>query len=121
MVAALAAFWVGLLYDEQELDTAEQVIDGWRAETRQHLYRDAARLGLRARVENLSLREISQMLLDPSARGLRRRAHLNPLGQDESVYLEPLRSIAASGRSRALQLLNTTDLHDALIRNCDLT
>ena len=49
-LAALAAFWVGLLYDDASLDAAWDLVKDWSAEERQKLRDDVPKLGFRAAI-----------------------------------------------------------------------
>jgi glutamate--cysteine ligase len=100
-INALAALMVGLYYDPQSLAGAGDLIKGWSADERQKLRDEAPRLALRARIGGRSLQEIARDALQLARAGLRRRARLDPQGRDETVYLDPLDAIVASGRPPA--------------------
>ena len=104
-VAALPAFWVGLLYDQGALDGAWELVKGWSAEDRQRLRADAPRLGLNAAVAGRPLVEVARDALALSRSGLARRAKLDEQARDETRYLDVLDEVAASGRTRAERLL----------------
>ena len=104
-LCALPAFWTGLLYDDGVLDAAWEVVKGWSLAEREQLRADAPRLGLAARVDGRSLRDIAVEVLDLSAQGLRNRRRLNDSGRDESIFLDTLGAIAASGRTPAEEML----------------
>jgi glutamate--cysteine ligase len=104
---ALPAFWVGLLYDQESLDGAYDLIKAWTAEQRQALRDDVPRLGLHAKIANHSLRDIAKDALHLAQKGLKNRFHLNIRGEDESVYLAPLYDIVSNGRSLAELRLRT--------------
>jgi glutamate--cysteine ligase len=121
MSLALAAFWTGLLYDSEGLDTAEQMIKDWDMPTRLQFHRDAARHGMAARVGNWRAVELAEVLLDAAQAGLRRRARLDSSGADETVYLRPLYQIAQSGDTLATVLLADGDPKSAVFGHCNLT
>ncbi len=106
-LCALPAFWVGILYDDQALDAAYQLIDGWSAEMRQKLRMDAAKYGLRANVNGQSLSMFAKQILDISAGGLSSRGYASQNGKhaDESFFLNPLREILDNGQSQSDELL----------------
>jgi glutamate--cysteine ligase len=104
-ICALPAFWVGLLYDTQALDAAWDLVKHWTAEERQRLREEAPRQALQTPFRKGSLGEIARQALDISSFGLRNRRRLNDKGEDESVYLEPLRDFVDSGRTVADELL----------------
>jgi glutamate--cysteine ligase len=100
-IVALAALMAGLYYDPGALRSAEALIKGWTAEDRQKLRDDAPLLGLAAEIRGRSLRAIALDMLAIAHGGLKRRARLNAKGEDETIYLRPLETIAESGREPA--------------------
>lgn len=106
MLMALPAFWTGLFYDRAALDQAWQLVKGWSAADRQQLRDDAPAQGLDAVVAGRRLADVAVDVLALSRKGLARRQRLDA-GQaiDETVYLEPLEAIAASGRTLADDLI----------------
>lgn len=104
-LCALPAFWVGLLYDRVALDQAWQVVADWTAEDRARLRYDVPRLGLKAVVHGRSLQDVAKDVLTIAHQGLARRNRLNPAGDNETGFLEPLHEIAASGVTAADELL----------------
>ncbi|MFV0369947.1 MAG: glutamate--cysteine ligase, partial [Hyphomicrobiaceae bacterium] len=53
-----------------------------------------------------TVREVAAEALTLSRMGLRNRRRLNPLAQDECIYLAPLEESVASGRTCADQFLD---------------
>ena len=106
MIKALPAFWVGLLYDKQSLDAAYEMVKDWDNEDRDYLRIMTPEHGLQTPFHNgtTTVQEIAKNCLALSEAGLKRRAILNEKGQDESVYLEPLKEIASSGLNWAQRL-----------------
>ncbi len=104
-LAALPAFWVGLLYDEVALDEAWQLCKGWSAAERNRLRAEAPRLGLEARIGGRSLLEIGRDVLAISRRGLARRARRDGAGRDETRFLLPLEGILADNRTLADEMI----------------
>lgn len=102
---SLAAFWVGLLYDETCLDAAWDLCRDWTAEERQSLRDAVPRLGLNAMIRGRSLREVATDCLSLAQAGLARRRHLDWYGRDETRHLDPLHEIVASGRTPAEEML----------------
>ncbi|CUA88289.1 glutamate--cysteine ligase, plant type [Chelatococcus sambhunathii] len=105
MLCAEPAFWVGLLYDEDCLTAAWDVVKGWSAADRQALREAAPRLGLAATIAGRSLAEIGREVLAIARTGLARRGRLNADGRDETHFLAPLDRIAGEGRTLAEDLL----------------
>ena len=54
---ALPAFWVGLIYDDANLDACWEIVKDWTAEERQKLRDDVPRLGFKATIRGQSLLE----------------------------------------------------------------
>ena len=102
---ALPALWVGLLYDDASLDAAWQMVKGWSAAQRQQLRDDVPRLGLAAKIDGRTLREIAADCLALARAGLKRRSRLDRDGRDETRHLDPLDEIVAAGRTPAEVLL----------------
>jgi len=96
-ICALPALWVGLLYDDDAQAAAWDVAKDWSAEEREQLRSDAARFGLRAKAGGRTVQEIALEVLKISREGLRRRARMGNLKEDETTYLDPLVKIAESG------------------------
>jgi glutamate--cysteine ligase len=105
MIAALSAFWVGLLYDSASLDGAWDLVKGWTTEERQQLRDDVPRLALKAHIKGRSVQEIAKDVLALAAAGLKNRARLDAQGQNEVSFLDPLFTIADSGETQAEALL----------------
>ncbi|MBV9932333.1 MAG: glutamate--cysteine ligase [Alphaproteobacteria bacterium] len=106
-ICALPALWVGLLYDQGALDAAWDEVRHWSLEERQRLRDDVPRLGLQARTPaGESLRDLGRRVLDLADAGLRARARLNSIGENESGFLDPLREILARGKTPAEMLLD---------------
>ncbi len=105
MLCAEPAFWVGLLYDEDCLSAAWDVVKGWSAADRQALREAAPRLGLGATIAGRSLAEVAREVLAIARTGLARRGRLNADGRDETHFLAPLDRIAVEGRTLAEDLL----------------
>jgi glutamate--cysteine ligase len=100
-IVALSALMAGLYYDPSALQAAEALIQGWTAEDRQKLRDDAPVLGLGAEIRGRDLRSVAMDMLAIASAGLKRRARLNPKGEDETIYLRPLEAIAESAREPA--------------------
>lgn len=101
MIAAQAAFWTGLLYDEGALDAALDLTKGWSAQGREAMRATVPRLGLATPVCGRSLGAVAAEALAIARAGLQARARRDAAGRDETIYLQPLEAIVAAGRSRA--------------------
>jgi glutamate--cysteine ligase len=103
-IAALSAFWVGLLYDATSLDGAWELVKAWSNEDRERVRSDVPKLALEARVAGRSVRDVARDALALSRAGLARRRRLDPSGRDETGFLDVLDGIA-NGRTEAERLL----------------
>ena len=104
-LVALSAFWVGLLYDTAALDGAWQIVKGWSAAERQQLRDDVPKQGLDAMIRGRKLRDVAREILALARGGLERRNMHDATGLGESVYLDVLDEMVASGKTRAELLL----------------
>jgi glutamate--cysteine ligase len=102
---SLPAFWVGLIYDDTNLDACWEIVKDWTAAERQKLRDDVPRLGFKATIRGRSLLEIAKQTLALAEQGLVRRKKLGKNGQDESGYLRPLQEIVERGITPAEELL----------------
>lgn len=66
---------------------------------------DVPRFGFKTRIRDRYLFEIARECVKLAHAGLRRRAHVDHLGRDESRHLEPLERILDSGRCPAEEML----------------
>ena len=99
---AFVALWKGILYDEDARSWAWDLVKDLDVPARRALMRDAGREGLAARLPGgRPLRALAQSLVDAAAHGLCRQRCCGQRGEDERVWLEPLRERAESGRSPA--------------------
>jgi glutamate--cysteine ligase len=96
-ICALPAFWVGLLYDADALAAAWDIAKDWTTEEREALRNDAAKYGLKAEIRGRTVQDIALDVLAISRAGLKARARMGNLKEDETTYLDPLVKIANSG------------------------
>ena len=108
-LAALPAFWVGLLYDQDALDAAWELVKGWDAATREELRIAASVAALRGEANGVRLHDVAREALALAEGGLKARNRLDAEGRDETVFLATLRDRVASGKVPADRLL---DLYD---------
>jgi glutamate--cysteine ligase len=106
-IVALPAYWVGLLYDQAALDASWDLIKSWTSEERSAMRSAVPTQGLKASFRGGSLRDVAKLTVEIARAGLGRRHKLNPLGQDETQYLDVLSEIVTSGTTPADRLLET--------------
>jgi glutamate--cysteine ligase len=102
---SLPAYWVGLIYDEANLDACWDLVKDWTVEERQKLRDDVPRQGFKAAIRGCTLLELATETLALAEQGLIRRKRLDHNGRDETRYLRPLQEIVARGITPAEELL----------------
>lgn len=104
-LCALPAFWMGLLYDDQALDAAWDLVKGWTEEDRDSLFLSVPKNALKAQIAGRTAQDVALDVLDIARAGLSRRARLDSAGNDETGFLMPLQEIASSGITPAERML----------------
>src|SRR5437660_5903762 len=102
---ALPAYWVGLLYDDDSLAAAWDIVKDWTAQERQKLRDDVPKLGFAAAVRGQSVLALAKQTLNLAETGLARRCRFDAFGHDETRYLRVLQEYVARGRTPAEELL----------------
>ena len=100
-LCALPAFWVGLLYDNEALDAAWDLVKDFSMEERNLLRDGVPKQALKLPFRGHSVRELAIEALKISACGLKNRRRLNRNGDDEALYLHPLMEIALANETPA--------------------
>ncbi|MCB1517761.1 MAG: glutamate--cysteine ligase [Hyphomicrobiaceae bacterium] len=108
-ICALPAFWTGLLYDQNALDAAWDLVKDWTEDERQNLRDDVPKQALHTVFRNTNVQEIAREVLDLSAAGLKARNILSWESLDEQQYIAPLQKIVETGQTRAEWLLELYD------------
>jgi glutamate--cysteine ligase len=104
-LCALPALWVGLLYDDDAMAEAWELVEDWTAEEREALRTAVPKLGLNTPFRGRPLLDVVHRVLEIAKGGLARRARLDGFGEDESHFLSALFTIAESGKTPAEELL----------------
>ena len=108
-LCALPALWVGLLYDQAALDAAYDLVKNWTPAERQRLHAQVPKLGLDAPAPaggpGPKVLDLAREVLRIAEAGLHHRDCCSHKGRDEHIYLDPLKEIAASGRTASTELL----------------
>jgi glutamate--cysteine ligase len=102
---ALPAFWVGILYDEDCLSAAWDIVKEWTAAERQKLRDDVPKLAFKAEIRGRTIANLAEQCLAISLQGLARRKRLDASGRDETRFLEPLYESVMRGVTPAEELL----------------
>lgn len=104
-ICAVPAFWVGLLYDSDSLDSAWQIVRDWTREERETLRTAVPITALQTPFRNRTVNDIAGEVIALAREGLARRGHLNEEGLDETIYLSSLDEFVVTGRTPADRLL----------------
>jgi glutamate--cysteine ligase len=96
-LCALAAFWMGLLYDDAATVAAWDLVKDWQIEDHERLRADSARLGLRAVAGGRTLQALALDTLAIARQGLKNRGKIGPAMTDETGFLASLDEIAETG------------------------
>jgi glutamate--cysteine ligase len=100
-LCALPALWVGLLYDDDALQSAWDLVKDFTREERHALRDGVPKYGLKLPFRNGTVRDLAQETLRIAAHGLKRRHRLNRHGADESLFLQPLIEIVDANQTPA--------------------
>ena len=105
LLFALPALWKGLIYDDASFSALEGLVDPWPfAGVEQQ--RDAlARHGIQTKFMKRDAVDWAGEILELAEAGLRRLDDRNEAGEDETVYLRPLRALLERSRCPADALL----------------
>jgi glutamate--cysteine ligase len=101
LMPALSALIKGAFYDNDCLQAAWDLVKGWSWDERMQVYLDSHEHALGARVRRSSLLNLAKELLAIAWEGLRRQNVVNDLGDDETVYLKPLKALVDQGKCPA--------------------
>jgi len=100
-LCALPALWVGLLYDDEALDAAWDLVKDFTMEERHALRDGVPRQALKLPFRGGTVRDLAAETLKIATHGLKRRARLNRNGADESIFLEPMIEIVEANQTPA--------------------
>jgi glutamate--cysteine ligase len=106
---ALPAYWAGILYDDDALDAAWDLVKGWSADDRQSLRDQVPKLGFAATIADYNVLELARKTFALAEHGLARRRRLDAAGKDERRYLEPIQDYVSRGITPAEELLQKFD------------
>lgn len=98
-ICALPALWVGLLYDEEALEEAWQLVRDWSAGERAALRAAVPVHALAAPFRGAAVRDVARRVVAIARGGLQRR------GLGEEAFLAGLEAIAESGVTAADAML----------------
>ena len=105
-LCALPALWKGLLYDDEAMGAAWEMVADWSLEERASIHRNVPKMALKTPIPNhRTLKDLARPILSLAEGGLARQAQYNPKGCDETIYLKTLNHVAESGITPAERLL----------------
>jgi glutamate--cysteine ligase len=106
LTMAVAALVKGLLYDPGALSACREIFAYQNQESRNELYRQSWRLGLKTPMGSRTLREVAVEVLAIARVGLARQGVRDGRGFDETIYLDGIEEIAENGVTLAERLLS---------------
>jgi len=101
LMLTLPALLKGILYDNDCLVGAWDLVKRWSWAERLVLNDAAQKLGLDARAGRIRLKELGYELLSIAAAGLARAHALNERGEDETIYLLRMMDLVREGYTQA--------------------
>ena len=101
LMPALSALTKGVFYDSDCLTAAWDLVKGWSWDERMETYLDSHKNALAARFRRYSLLDLAKELFQIGWEGLRRQNSLNKNGDDETIYLNPLKPLLFQGKCPA--------------------
>ena len=101
LMPALSALIKGAFYDGDCLQAAWDLVKGWSWDERMQVYLDSHQEALSARIRRYSLLDLAKELMEIAWEGLRRQNQVNDLGEDETIYLKPLKDLLDNGKCPA--------------------
>ncbi len=101
LMPALSAIVKGAFYEPDCLDAAWDLVKDWTWDERMQAYLDSHKDALATRIRRYSLLDLAKELFKIASEGLRRQKMFNALGEDETIYLEPLNKPLSLGKCPA--------------------
>ena len=105
-ICALPAYWVGLLYCDDALAEAEDLVRDIGANDVMAARLSVAKDGLRGKLGSHDVATLAKKTIDIASKGLRNRGIFDDGGDDESGFLQPLRKVIATQKTPAEVMLD---------------
>ena len=105
-ICALPAYWVGLLYCDEALADAEDLVRDINADDVMAARLSVAKDGLRGKLGAHDVATLAKKTIDIASKGLRNRGIFDDGGDDESGFLQPLRKVIATQKTPAEVMLD---------------
>ena len=101
LMPALSALIKGAFYDSDCLQAAWDLVKGWTWDERMEVYLDSHVNALRTRFRRYTLLDLAREFLNIAWEGLSRQNVVNDLGDNETIYLNPLKNLIDQGKCPA--------------------
>ena len=105
-ICALPAYWVGLLYCDDALAEAKDLVRDIGADDVMAARLSVAKDGLRGKLGSHDVATLAKKTIDIASKGLRTRGIFDGGGDDESGFLQPLRKVIAPQKTPAEVMLD---------------
>ena len=105
-ICALPAYWVGLLYCDEALAEAEDLVRDVGTDDVMAARLSVAKDGLRGKLGAHDVATLAKKTIDIASKGLRNRGIFDDGGDDESGFLQPLRKVIATQKTPAEVMLD---------------
>jgi glutamate--cysteine ligase len=89
-ICALPALWKGLLYDEDALDKAWQMVAGWTHVEVLQLRQEVPRTAFSTLFRDTDVHKLCEQMLDIARDGLEKINAQNSHGENETIFLTPM-------------------------------
>ena len=104
-ICALPALWTGLFYDQSSLDAAWDLVKDWTHEDHEYLRANVPTKALSTPFKEGTVLDVAKEMVALSSQGLKRRANVNSTGEDERIFLGPLKTILENKKTVAEEML----------------
>jgi len=101
LMPAFSALIKGIFYEADCLQAAWDLVKGWSWDERMQVYLDSHKEALAARIRRYALSDLAKELYQIADEGLKRQRALNQQGDDERIYLNPLKTLLFQGKCPA--------------------
>ena len=106
LMVSLSALIKGAFYDADCLQAAWDLVKDWTWDERMETYLDSHANALATRFRRYSLGDLAKELIAIAWHGLERQNLVNDLGENETIYLQPLKDLVAKGKCPADMLID---------------
>jgi len=107
---SIGALWKGIIYHEQALDAAWELVKDLSYEERRKWHDEMCTSALQTKIRKYKTSELARELYDIAFTSLKKQNVINEKGQDESIFLEELYDrVIKPGKSPAETLMEKWD------------